>query len=822
MHKLSFVWSCMIIGLLLFGNPVSAQQTYTFSEGLIAGPCHHYGREALYTDQLTYLLFRNELKTPAAGQTVLTDKDGKPVTWQAIKTDQESKFKAGLAQDGYLYLTYTANEAKTAILNVSGHSMLYFNGAPHGGDAYASGWMYIPIVLKKGLNEILVRTASFSRYQGITAKLTFPDKAVALSTEDMTLPHIVHGKTNDQLWGAMVVVNTTALPLKDLQIKTSLQGKEYTTILPVVPALTTRKVGFRINATGIQQKGEYPVKVNLQAKGKVWDEKEIKLTATGAGEQYIQTFTSKIDGSIQYYAVAPQAQPDGKAPALFLSVHGAGVEAIGQARAYEPKNWGVLVAPTNRRPRGFNWEDWGRLDALEVFGMAKQEFKPDPEHIYLTGHSMGGHGTWYLGATFPGNWAAIAPCAGYPVLSAYGSHDGKIPESGTTPMENLLLRASNPSNVISLASNYKALGIYVLHGDADPVVSVDYARQMRKLLGTFHADHSYYEYPGGSHWYGNESVDWKPIFDFFKWHKIPADSAANVIDFTTANPAISATMRWATIVQQNQALKYSRIQLQRNKASHKISGVTENIALLKLDLADFKQGDTVHITLDSLPVIHHIVKQSNEQLYLSKGASWTKAEAIKTIQKGPHRNGTFKEPFNNQMVFVYATGGTAPENEWAYNKARYDAETWYYRGNGAVDVISDKEFDLKKYKDRGVIIYGNASTNKAWKPLLSDCPIQLSNGVAKLGDKEQKGTDIGAYFSWPRPDSPIASVAVIGGTGLAGMRASEANQYFSGGSGFPDFMIFTTDMLKEGIKGVKMAGFFGNDWSLKNGEIINQ
>jgi hypothetical protein len=95
--------------------------------------------------------------------------------------------------------------------------------------------------------------------------------------------------------------------------------------------------------------------------------------------------------------------------------------------------------------------------------------------------------------------------------------------------------------VIDLAKNYKGLGIYVHHGDSDKVVSVDYARQMREILATFHSDFSYYEYPGGSHWFGNESVDWPPLFDFFKWHVNPPDSAVDVIDFITANPAISST-----------------------------------------------------------------------------------------------------------------------------------------------------------------------------------------------------------------------------------------------------------------------------------------
>jgi hypothetical protein len=71
---------------------------------------------------------------------------------------------------------------------------------------------------------------------------------------------------------------------------------------------------------------------------------------------------------------------------------------------------------------------------------------------------MGGHGTWFLGATYPGNWAGIAPCSGYPTLKEYGSADGKIPDSSRNNFEQLLLRAGNQSDVLKLVNNYKPLG----------------------------------------------------------------------------------------------------------------------------------------------------------------------------------------------------------------------------------------------------------------------------------------------------------------------------------------------------------------------------
>jgi hypothetical protein len=803
--------------------PALGQKTTYFSEGLAAGPFHQYGREAIYKDELDYLLNAGQLASPREGSTSKT-LDGKQVSWKSIKADTAHRFRGGELANGYLYLTYDSPKAQTAILNVTGNDMVYVNGAPRGGDIYRYGWMDMPVQLKKGKNEFYVRSGRFGRYGGIVAKLTFPEKPVYLNTADLTMPHVVPALKNDSLWVGLVVVNTSTKALTGLTLTSDVAGKKQTVTLPTVPPLSTRKVGALLDGSGSVSVGKKAVAIVLSQNNKPIDQQSIELETISPGKQYSRTFISDMDGTVQYYSVAPQTNPQpGVAPALFFSVHGAEVQAINQARAYKPKDWGVLVAPTNRRPRGFNWEDWGRLDAMEVLGIAKNTYRPDPEKIYLTGHSMGGHGTWFLGATYPGHWAAIAPCAGYPTLSSYGSHDGMIPDSAGSPMEAMLLRASNPSNVIALANNYKPLGVYINHGDADRTVSVEYARQMKRLLSTFHPDFSYYEYPGGSHWYGDISVDWPPIFEFFSWHTVARDTTVQHIDFTTANPGISGQMKWATIHQQTVPLQYSRVMLDRDKEKKSITGTTQNVATLSLNLDGFAPGTPLSIRLDSLSEVKYTVGKADETIFLKKENGWKLSTAPGIDEKNTRRSGTFKEPFNHRMVFVYATQGNAQENAWALDKAKFDAEAWYYRGNGAVDLIADTDFDPKKYPDRGVVLYGNASTHAAWSALLGDCPIQITNGKVVAGSKTFTGNDLAAYFVWPRKDSPVASIAVVSGSGLTGMKATNANQYFSGGSGFPDFMIFSNEMLRSGVEGVKMAGFYGNDWSLQEeGTVVNQ
>ncbi|MES2645890.1 MAG: alpha/beta hydrolase-fold protein [Bacteroidota bacterium] len=803
----------LVVCLFHFGM---AQKTIYLTKGLLVNGVHRYGREALYSDTLAYSMYSNNLKAPVEGNKLAAGiKDGSTV-WKQVEADSEHVFKTrSFGGGGYLYFNYPSKKAEVVLLNIKGNSAVYVNGILHAGDPYGSGWLYIPVQLKKGSNDLYVRT-----YFQTVVSIVYPEKKITISTADSTMPHVVLEKQNGVLKGALVIINASEKPLVNYQLKAAVNGKTIVSQVAEVPALGSRKIIFEFDAAGISSVGSHNCELTLFNSNKTVDQKKMIVEAVTASNKFSTTFISGIDGSLQYFATTPQLNGSKPNEALFLSVHGAGVEAIGQAKAYQSKDWGTLVAATNRRPRGFNWEDWGRMDALEVLKIAKQTYKPDPKRIYLTGHSMGGHGTWFLGATYPGTWAAIAPCSGYPTLKEYGSADGKIPAGSTIAAEQMLLRAGNQSDVINLAANYKPLGVYVLHGDSDRVVSVKYARQMKNVLASFHPDYSYYEYPGGEHWFGDQSVDWKPLFEFFKWHTRLDDSLVNEIDFTTSSPGISAEYRWASVMQQMHPLQYSNLLLKRNSKTNTISGSTKNVSVLKLAFPNISANTPVTILLDSTSAVHYTTAVANDTVYLTrKKANWEISGKPGIQQKGPHNYGTFKEAFNHNMVFIYSTMGSKEENEATYNKAKFDAESWYYRGNGAVDIIADKMYDQDTYKGRNAIIYGNAATNAAWSMLLKGCPLQVERNKVTAGGKIYNGDDLAAYFVWPQADG-IHSTGVVAGTGLKGMQAANANQYFAGGSGFPDFIIFSLDMLVSGASGVKTTGFFDNNWKLDLNESV--
>jgi hypothetical protein len=201
-------------------------------------------------------------------------------------------------------------------------------------------------------------------------------------------------------------------------------------------------------------------------------------------------------------------------------------------------------------------------------------------------------------------------------------------------------------------------------------------------------------------------------------------------------------------------------------------------------------------------------------------AQWTaSAEPPARDLKGPHRYGPFKDAFRHRMLFVYGTNGTAAENTWAFNKARYDAETFWYRGNGSVDVIADRAFDAGAEPHRNVVLYGNAETNVAWDELLGEGPMQVRRGSIRIGERRIDRGDLACLFIRPRPGSDTACVGAVSGSGLGGMRLTDRLPYFVSGVAYPDCTVIGPEMLSDGSAGVRVAGFFGLDWSVETGDF---
>lgn len=828
-------------------QPTSQPGEIVIREALVLEPAGKSGRIPFPIDPIQAQVAAGAWRAPRAGDKV-TKAGGGEVAWQKATADEKGEFSGPALRGGYLYATVDSPRERVMVLEAVGHGMVYVNGEPRVGDPYANGIVRVPVKLKQGTNELLFAAGRGS----LRAKLMTPKGAAEVNPADVTAPDIVRPPgISGSAWAevlAIPVLNCTEQPLAGLSVKSE-PGTWIEPGIAAIAPLSVRKVPVSLKGPWPEKPGSVPVKLTLLDGERVLAETEIALDARAANEPFKATFTSDIDGSTQYYAVVPASDPGPYgAPeprALVLSVHGASVEAISQARSYAPKPWCDIVAPTNRRPFGFDWEDWGRIDALEVLDHASRRLAHEQasssspgarfsagaeKRVYLTGHSMGGHGTWQLGATYPDRFAAIAPSAGW--LSFWTYMAGPRPEA-TTPIAKMFQRAANPSDTPLLLRNCANQGVYILHGDKDDNVPVEQARLAKEMLAEFHRDFTVYEQPGAGHWWDNSDapgaacVDWPPIFDLFARRVVADWRTLRQVDFITMNPGISSRYAWAEIFAQERALEPSEIHLLLDPAARSVTGTTQNVARLALTLPIAVEG-AIAVELDGQRFgdLEYPAGKALKDgarlgtLYFERiEGRWLRVEQEWPVSdKGPHRYGQFKDAFRNRVMFVYGTQGDAAENAANYNKARFDAEVFWYRANGSIDVIADREFDAKAAVDRNVVLYGNADTNSAWRVLMGDGPVRVARGGVQIGSHVFTGVGMGCIAIRPRPGSDIACVACVAGTDVMGMRSLERLPYFLSGVAYPDFVV-AGEILTRGMDGVLAAGYFGLDWSVERGEV---
>lgn len=748
--------------------------------------------------------------------------NGESTPWQSA-TANDGTIRHELLPGGYVSIPVESPTEQVMLLKVQGrHRAVYVNGRPRVGDIYEHGFVQLPVLLHAGTNEVLIHSYT----DNLRIALEHPAAVAVLNAAHLTVPDLIVSRPTDALAG-VTIINATTTPLAGLQLQSSGDLLESTlSDLPAIPPLTMRKVPFRLAGPPPGESGKTSVDLQVIRPGdtpQTLDEATIELDVRRPDEPYRRTFLSGIDGSVQYYAVTPAVlNDDGQhQPALVLTLHGAGVEAIGQAAAYSSKSWTHIVAATNRSPWGFDWEDWGRLDALEVLADAQQQLGTDPRRTYLTGHSMGGHGVWQIGATYPDRFAAIGPSAGWISFSTYA---GGRPGQADNSIDALLQRAASPSETLTLIQNHRQHGVYLLHGADDDNVPAAQARQMVQALAQFHQDFAFHEEPRASHWWdhsdapGVDCVDWAPLFEFFARHTIPEPAQAARIHFTTANPGISASCQWVEVLMQQQQLQPSTVDIRLDATQRRIAGTTANVLRLAFDVAGLPLGGEATVELDGQSLVAS-APDEGDRLYLQRQDDrWHIVPSPPMSEKGPHRYGTFKDAFRNRMLFVYGTGGEESENSACYDKARLDAETFWYRGNGAIELVADHGFDAESDPDRNVILYGNADINSAWLALLPDCPIQVTRDEVRIGDRAIAGDGLVCLAIRPRPGSDRASVGFIGATGAAGLRSSTQIEYLQSRVAYPDWTIFAPVTQLPGHPTPAGTGYFGVDWSLATGE----
>ncbi len=709
----------------------------------------------------------------------------------------------GNRDGGALWAAATVECAADVVVTAvaPGAAFLFVNGTPYACDVYSRRDWRFPVALAAGANHLLAGGVR----SGFSLTFEPADDLPTPSPGTLTRPDadddggpagvLCWNPTRAWLRGERVVAAVP--PATSAGTPGGATRSDPFDLAPLAP----RRIGFalpRAAAAGAPPHGALLVDTESRASRGT----PLHMAAAGSRESRARrrTFISRIDGSVQPWAELAPAGGGGAPSAgvgTLLSLHGAGVESRGQANAYDAKRDFRIACPTNRGEFGFDWQDWGRVDAYEVLAEALRLPGGDPARVYLSGHSMGGHGTWHLAANDPDRFLAAAPSAGWRSFDTYGAP--RPAAAGQQPWRG----ADGASRTEELLPNLVQVPLFVLHGADDDVVPASEGEAMVAALDAAGAPPRRHFQPGAGHWWidsapGEERrgcVDWPGILDLFR-STGPRTAEPAVAGWIAADPAVDPDHHWLRI---EQPLRY---------------GEPSRLLAARLPFPPW-------IVLTATNVRRLAVRPPGggvARSFLLDGGRLSPAPPPDPAEKSPERSGPLKRALLRRFVLVVGTGGTARENRELLDRARWDASTWTYRARGDAPIVADRDAAAGAVeRGRDVVLYGNRDTNAAWERFLGgDGVFEARRGGVRVGGRWFEGEDLGALVVRPRADDPGGGlVAALADTGAAGTRLGCALRLFASGCGYPDWCVFSPRILDEGTDGVLAAGWFDHRWRVQ-------
>ncbi|GJM21313.1 MAG: hypothetical protein DHS20C15_12280 [Planctomycetota bacterium] len=857
------------------------------------------GRRPLRPDVvLQRYLLDPQSPAPQAGDELVGEL-GDAKTWTA----REVNDRGGPADAGRVAWAFTELHAPHSgvwLAQLSGAAQLIVNGQPVFGDYYGLGRDALPVLLRAGANSVFVHGVRGAFRLSFEA----PQTELEFVKRNDRLPDLVRDRHRAGPV-SLALRNAGSAWQHDLEVVLLADTLFEETRTVVQPGLAPLEVARVPIVQRVRDNAHFPAAVESwerhaelrhEPSGELLARHSFTLRLLAPEAPRRETFVSRLDGTVQSFGLREPVGAAGKAtgakkrasenvhesltdsaqPALsesvlpsgppgaglVLSLHGASVGDMAQIKAYasQPDFW--IVSATNRGKFGFDWQDWGREDAYEVLERALQLSGVARDRVMLTGHSMGGHGTWHLAANDPDGFAAVAPSAGWVSFDSYGSR----PEGA---LRALWHAADAGSDTLALLDNLTPQPIFVLHGTADDNVPASEAQTMLDALRAAGASPGSHMQDGAGHWWdgdaapGADCLTWPGIFELFR--ESERERAPSALSFTSVHPSVDSRHHWVSLLQPERYGERMHI-----SGSWSDDGLVQlevgehgNVARLQVHRIGARSlnklrvdGQNIAIPPGAREKVDPIVARHDGAWRFVEAATLPSSSDSTSPKKTPAEGGPFKRAFDERFVFVVGTAGDDAMDAALLTRARALATEWNYRASGRAAIVEDTRWLegrrlLATPTGEPVgrpILLGNAETNKAWATLLggsvpggrvagvggdadssaggagsarsagasggvSSVPLQVANERVFVGEHELRGDDLVAAFVAP---TARGLVGAIGFSGVRATRVANVLAPFVSGAGFPDYLVFDSTALTLGDEGVRAAGWFSADWQLQD------
>jgi poly(3-hydroxybutyrate) depolymerase len=437
----------------------------------------------------------------------------------------------------------------------------------------------------------------------------------------------------------------------------------------------------------------------------------------------VLTIFSEVDDTDQPYAIyLPRDFSAKKKYPLVISLHGAGsnhrlnlrrvfgrsnqgeendVEATRTFPAWDDVDF-IVASPLARGTMGY--QGVAEKDVYDVLADVKSRFPIDDDRVYLTGLSMGGGGTLWLGLSRPDIWAAIAPVCPAP-----------------------------PSDTGDLAINALNIPIHFFQGGDDPVVKPEGTREWVRKLKEFGTAVEYTEYPGVQHnsweaayrdgaifkWFGKFRRNRFPDRVRFAASRYKYDRAYWVVldRLTTGTPA---------------AIDAEFI------APNALVVTTSGLEAFTLDLKNhpkFKAGRPFTVQVDGASFNGTAAEALS---FFKRNGAWTAGKAaLETGAKSKGLEGPLGEALAGRHIYVYGTAGNpSPDELRARRETAAKAADWS-SGRGRLMVfprtVADKDVRPSDLESSNLILFGTKETNLLIARFADRLPLELKTPAEGFG-----------------------------------------------------------------------------------------
>ncbi|HYI94584.1 MAG TPA: dienelactone hydrolase family protein [Bryobacteraceae bacterium] len=437
----------------------------------------------------------------------------------------------------------------------------------------------------------------------------------------------------------------------------------------------------------------------------------------------VLTFLSEVDDTDQPYGLYLPKNYDPQRPyPLVISLHGAysnhrlnlrrvfgkgnrASESDAEATRYWPALRDVEYIVASPLARGtMGYKGVAEKDVYDVLADVKKRFSIDEDRVYLTGLSMGGGGSLWLGLTRPDIWAAIAPVC--PAATA---------------------------DTNELARNGLHMPFKIFQGESDPVVPATETRRWHKRLLEAGVKSTYVEYPGIRHNSWDVAYKDGAIFDWFAQFRrvrfpehvtFAARSykhgSAYWVRFDGLTPGALATID------------------ARFTAKRRLTIKTDGLDAFTLTLKGHPMivgTGLLRLSVDGVD----LQTRAADSVSISKGAKgWMLKPAVASGKvKRLGAEGPIADAVAQRHIYVYGTGATSDSDEVQRRRAiAQQAAEWSTSKLKLLltfRVLADREVQSVDLQNANLMLFGTKETNSLIGKYSNELPMELNAGAADYG-----------------------------------------------------------------------------------------